>query len=79
MSYDPNPTPLEMSDPQLAAQMQLIAEGRHPTIKTIAVEKDKIVTVLKTGEVKIKRVALPGRNDPCYCGSTKKFKKCCGR
>ena len=20
-----------------------------------------------------------GRNDPCYCGSGKKFKKCCGR
>jgi hypothetical protein len=22
---------------------------------------------------------LPGRNDPCLCGSGKKFKKCCGR
>ena len=22
---------------------------------------------------------LPGRNDPCHCGSGKKFKKCCGR
>lgn len=22
--------------------------------------------------------AQPGRNDPCSCGSTKKFKKCCG-
>ena len=21
----------------------------------------------------------PGRNDPCHCGSGKKFKKCCGR
>jgi hypothetical protein len=21
---------------------------------------------------------LPGRNDPCHCGSGKKFKKCCG-
>jgi uncharacterized protein len=21
----------------------------------------------------------PGRNDPCICGSGKKFKKCCGR
>ncbi|MGB1270994.1 MAG: PBPRA1643 family SWIM/SEC-C metal-binding motif protein [Endozoicomonas sp.] len=21
---------------------------------------------------------LPGRNDPCLCGSGKKFKKCCG-
>jgi uncharacterized protein len=23
-------------------------------------------------------VAVPGRNDPCICGSGKKFKKCCG-
>jgi uncharacterized protein len=22
--------------------------------------------------------AAPGRNDPCHCGSRKKFKKCCG-
>jgi uncharacterized protein YecA (UPF0149 family) len=21
----------------------------------------------------------PGRNDPCWCGSGKKYKKCCGR
>jgi len=21
----------------------------------------------------------PGRNDPCWCGSAKKYKKCCGR
>lgn len=20
-----------------------------------------------------------GRNDPCYCGSNRKYKKCCGR
>jgi uncharacterized protein len=24
------------------------------------------------------REDLPGRNDPCHCGSGKKFKKCCG-
>jgi uncharacterized protein len=22
--------------------------------------------------------SLPGRNDPCPCGSGRKFKKCCG-
>jgi uncharacterized protein len=26
----------------------------------------------------VRRVALPGRNDPCSCGSGKKYKKCCG-
>jgi len=27
----------------------------------------------------IKADAKPGRNDPCPCGSGKKYKKCCGR
>lgn len=26
----------------------------------------------------LQRANLPGRNDPCHCGSGKKFKKCCG-
>ncbi|OJZ20744.1 MAG: hypothetical protein BGP21_10515 [Thiobacillus sp. 65-29] len=26
----------------------------------------------------IRKVATPGRNDPCPCGSGKKYKKCCG-
>lgn len=26
----------------------------------------------------IRKVATPGRNDPCSCGSGKKYKKCCG-
>ncbi|HXK94534.1 MAG TPA: SEC-C metal-binding domain-containing protein, partial [bacterium] len=25
------------------------------------------------------RAGSPGRNDPCPCGSGKKYKKCCGR
>jgi SEC-C motif-containing protein len=25
-----------------------------------------------------KRIPKPGRNDPCPCGSGKKYKKCCG-
>lgn len=27
----------------------------------------------------IKAGAAPGRNDPCPCGSGRKYKKCCGR
>ncbi|MBI1904776.1 MAG: UPF0149 family protein [Rhodocyclales bacterium] len=26
----------------------------------------------------LRRVSTPGRNDPCPCGSGKKYKKCCG-
>ena len=33
----------------------------------------------KTKKVEpIKSQAAPGRNDPCPCGSGKKYKKCCG-
>jgi len=30
----------------------------------------------KQAPVRVKKV---GRNDPCPCGSGKKYKKCCGR
>ncbi|MBV6738925.1 SEC-C metal-binding domain-containing protein, partial [Priestia megaterium] len=26
----------------------------------------------------VRREDTPGRNDPCNCGSGKKYKKCCG-
>jgi uncharacterized protein len=26
----------------------------------------------------VHKAATPGRNDPCTCGSGKKYKKCCG-
>ena len=26
----------------------------------------------------LRAAAVPGRNDPCPCGSGRKFKKCCG-
>ena len=35
------------------------------------IEKTKKVDPIKGG-------AQPGRNDPCPCGSGKKYKKCCG-
>lgn len=27
----------------------------------------------------LRKDETPGRNDPCSCGSGKKFKKCCGK
>lgn len=36
-------------------------------------EKKKTTTALKLSGKKI------GRNDPCHCGSAKKYKKCCGK
>jgi len=34
--------------------------------------------ILKDLPIK-KEERLPGRNEPCFCGSGKKFKKCCGK
>ena len=34
---------------------------------------------LRTGPAPIKAAPKVGRNDPCPCGSGKKFKQCCGR
>lgn len=34
--------------------------------------------VRKAGTPPIQRAATPGRNDPCPCGSGRKYKKCCG-
>lgn len=31
------------------------------------------------GDTDMKPMKKPGRNDPCPCGSGKKFKQCCGR
>ena len=46
----------------------LIDEGRR---KELYLEQKKSGTVVKPAKV--------GRNDPCPCGSGKKYKKCCGR
>ena len=38
------------------------------------VDLDVLMNTPKTTVVE----KTPGRNDPCICGSGKKFKKCCG-
>ena len=44
----------------------------NPTWTSSDPESDKPKTVRKTSKQKV------GRNDPCPCGSGKKYKKCCG-
>ncbi len=34
---------------------------------------------VRTGPAPVKAAPKVGRNDPCPCGSGKKFKQCCGR
>ena len=46
-------------------------------------ERQRAAAQAPQGEVKVKQIKLDtpkvGRNDPCPCGSGKKYKKCCGR
>ncbi len=45
--------------------------------EALVAEMDERKTELKAkGEVVIRRTKI-GRNDPCPCGSGRKFKKCC--
>lgn len=37
------------------------------------------VRALRLGPAPVKATAKVGRNDPCPCGSGKKFKHCCGK
>ncbi|GAB4150076.1 MAG: hypothetical protein Fur0037_18480 [Planctomycetota bacterium] len=50
--------------------LQAVADGRA--------HRDG-VAILEKGKPFVHRVEKTGRNDPCPCGSGKKFKKCCGR
>jgi len=45
---------------------------KDSTLPPVAVAPQKKAQTFVRGEAKI------GRNDPCSCGSGKKFKKCCG-
>ena len=49
----------------------------------VGVEPDKpeditdMVKLQNPDALTVRRESLPGRNDPCFCGSGTKFKKCC--
>lgn len=43
-----------------------------------AVESIAELSILLNKQEAVQVDKLPGRNDPCVCGSSKKYKKCCG-
>ncbi|MFN9755959.1 MAG: SEC-C metal-binding domain-containing protein [Planctomycetota bacterium] len=57
----------------LAEQPELVAqlEARRQKMKTLTPPRG-------SQPAPARRRAVPGRNDPCPCGSGKKWKKCCG-
>jgi len=63
------PRPVEEVDPEFAADLKLFVE------KVVANHLEQKVLVTVDGFYILKE---PGRNEPCICGSGKKFKHCCG-
>jgi len=65
-------------DPYMKTMARLLHSGRAPAeIMQMLAERD---AQTKTPAPSLVRpvATMPGRNDPCPCGSGKKFKKCCG-
>ncbi|HNZ86357.1 MAG TPA: preprotein translocase subunit SecA [bacterium] len=70
-----NNTPVVTNDPTESKQFSL---ARSMAQEGASNEQSHNVSTLKNKEVK-KYGSKIGRNDPCPCGSGKKYKKCCGR
>lgn len=47
--------------------------------KVLSAEKRKSIKLEYAESVRAKTQKVVGRNDPCPCGSGKKYKKCCGK
>lgn len=76
------PLTLLVNTEERKQEISLLVE-EHDLVAQIEVAPTKeeniveLTTILAKPKTQAK-VTLPNRNDPCSCGSGKKFKKCCG-
>lgn len=61
-----------------------VSSTSHDEVSQFAMsERQRAAAAAPQGEVAVKQIKLEqpkvGRNDPCPCGSGKKYKKCCGK
>ncbi len=61
-----------------------VSQAAHDEVGQFAMaERQRAAAQAPQGEGKVKQIRLEkpkvGRNEPCSCGSGKKYKKCCGR
>jgi len=61
-----------------------VSQAAHDQVGQFAMaERQRAAAQAPQGEVQVKQIRLDkpkvGRNDPCPCGSGKKYKKCCGK
>ena len=61
----------------LVADAKLFAEVSIDNSDGAVESIDELMVLLNTQET-VKVNEVPGRNEPCICGSGKKYKKCCG-
>ncbi|MBN1456776.1 MAG: preprotein translocase subunit SecA [Sedimentisphaerales bacterium] len=61
-----------------------VSAAKHDEVDQFSMaERQRAAATAPQGEQKVKQIKLDqpkvGRNEPCPCGSGKKYKKCCGR
>ena len=62
----------------LVAEAKLYADIRVDDSEGTVESIDALTALLNKPDTAVKQAATPSRNDPCSCGSGKKYKKCCG-
>jgi uncharacterized protein YecA (UPF0149 family) len=66
-------------DPEFCDLIKMVISRRNYYPKPIIVGTRVLINFGQTYTEISGSDILPGRNDPCFCGSNKKFKKCCGK
>jgi hypothetical protein len=70
-----DPDLIENEFPSLASTLKQISEGQHPLIQAINISPAFSTLIFKDGSKRKVNVKQP--NSLCYCGSNRKYKKCC--
>ncbi len=76
--------PIEISVQTQEREQEIVAicaENKWACIIDVNPDQDEDIRsleVLQNRKASVVNVKTPKRNDPCSCGSGKKFKKCCG-
>ncbi len=82
LGTEANPLPLTVASDERKAEVEaILAENKLFATITVNVETQEDLVELDTILNKPTTTVFektPNRNDPCLCGSGKKYKKCCG-
>ncbi|MCX6808105.1 MAG: preprotein translocase subunit SecA [Candidatus Berkelbacteria bacterium] len=78
--FDKEKEDLAMAQKMMAESNTNRADSESVMLSQKKTVFDRMKESAATGPAsQVKHVAKPGRNDPCPCGSGKKYKKCCGK